>query len=410
MMYLYRQSGAGTLFVRSGSGAEAWIRVRGGRAIAARTTEGGASLMQALMPACGFTSGEFAFYDGDHLETVDGSLASAPTISGSLDPYALLYASLRDHTRDDMVEGVLARYPFAKLKLPKDRDIGRLGLDEIDKLVVEPLRKAPATIDQIIANAQLPALHTRRLLYALLVTHMLAPEETRSTDLYRSQVDLDVEDNGRAATPLRVSTVEAPRPGTPPSEGKPAAPRVVIKPPVAGTVNEVGSATMPAWQRLISMRPPGAPSADPRKTGDFTPVRAPSPLRASLATPLNDPAAKRRRVEQLMQGSRFVEALSLLDELVGSEPSDAKLHGLRARALFEAHRAETDGLPKSVLEAIRKAHELDADEANAFFVRGLIFKQAGETQKAIACWKRALVTDPKHLDAQREIRIAQMRK
>jgi tetratricopeptide (TPR) repeat protein len=123
-----------------------------------------------------------------------------------------------------------------------------------------------------------------------------------------------------------------------------------------------------------------------------------------------DPAMKRRRADQLLQTGKFGEALAVYEELSAAEPKDAKLHGLRARALFELHKADSNGLPRTVLEAVRKAHELDPDEANAFFVRGLMFKQTGESHKAVACWKRALLTDPKHLDAQREIRIAQMRK
>ena len=111
-----------------------------------------------------------------------------------------------------------------------------------------------------------------------------------------------------------------------------------------------------------------------------------------------------------MQSSRFTDALSLLDELIASEPTDAKLHGWRARALFEVHRTEKDGLPRSVLDAVKKAHELDSDEANAYFVRGLLYKQVGENQKAVACWKRALLTEPNHIDALREVRLALMRK
>lgn len=432
MLYLYRQAGAGTLHVRSGSGAEVLVRVQGGRPTAARSTEArstepGADLMQLLLPACGFKSGEFAFYAGDLLDAPAGepsssplsqALASAPLIRGELDPYALLYASLREHARDDMVDGVLARYPRATLALPADRDVSRLQLDEGDQAIVDALRHKPATVDAIVMSSPLPGLHTRRLLYALLVTHMLAPQEARSSEIYKSQV----EPEPPPATPPRPHASHPSHPSHPSHEGaprddrtsgaageaKPAAPRITVQRPVAGTVNEVASASMPAWQQLMSMRP--QPNEGPRKTGDGPPARSLQPGRASLAMAASDPSTRRRRVEQFMQGSRFAEALGLLDELVGAEPNDAKLHGLRARALFEVHRGDPSGLPKTVLEAIKRAQELDADEANAYFVRGLIYKQAGELQKALACWKRALATDAKHIDAQREIRLAMMRK
>lgn len=417
MLYLYRQAGAGTLFVRSGSGAEVAVHVEGGRPTAARSSEGGEDLMQVLLPACGFTTGEFAFYSGYHLDAVQGSLLSTQLIEGALDPYALLYASLRDYARDDMVEGVLARYPGARLALPPDRDVRRLGLEEIDQPIVDALRNKAASLDEILMSSPLPGLHTRRLIYALLVTHMLAPEEARTTELYKSQVDQDADgDVVRAPpTPTRHATIDSRRTGersiAPPSEVRPAPPRVVVQRSMApGSVNDVASASMPAWQRLMSMRPVAAP-VDPRKTSLDGTQRPRTPSRNSMpAVNPNDPAMRRRRADQLMQSGKFAEALAVFDELLTAEPQDAKLHGLRARALFEVHKNDQNGLPRTVLEAVRKAHELDPDEANAFFVRGLVFKQTGELTKAIACWRRALFTDPKHLDAAREVRIAQMRK
>lgn len=413
MLYLYRQAGAGTLFVRSSSGAEVAVYVENGRPTAARSTEAGGDLMQALLPACGFTTGEFAFYSGYHLDAVQGALLSTQLVEGALDPYALLYGSLRDFARDDMVDGVLSRYPSARLALPPDRDVRRLGLEEIDQPIVDALRGKPATVEEIIMSSPLPGLHTRRLVYALLVTHMLAPEEARTTDLYKSQVDQDADDDVVQAppTPTRHATVDSRRTGErsiAPPEVRAAPPRVIVQRSVVpGSVNDVASASMPAWQRLMSMRP--VAPVDPRRTTLDGTQRGPTPSRIPAVNP-SDPAMRRRRADQLMQSSKFAEALALIDELLSAEGKDAKLHGLRARALFEVHRNDNGGLPRAVLEAVRKAHELDPDEANAFFVRGLIFKQAGELPKAIACWRRALFTDPKHLEAAREVRIAQMRK
>jgi hypothetical protein len=319
MLYLYRQAGAGTLYVRSSGGAELLIRVHGGRPIAARTTEPASTLMHALLPACGYRIGEFAFYEGDHMAAVDGPLASSGSIEGTLDPYALLYASLREHARDDMVDAVLARYPNVKLTLPPDRDVTRLGIDETDQALVDALRAKPASIDELLMSSPLPGLHTRRVLYAMLVTHMLAPQEMRDSELYQSQVDHDPPSTPvpQATAPRATMSGAHKMPVGP--DGKPAAPpRVVVQRPVAATVNEVASAAMPAWQQLMSMRPPaGAPDA--RKPGANASLRAPSALRGSLATApgasaaANDPASKRRRAEQLMSTARFSEALPMLD-------------------------------------------------------------------------------------------------
>ncbi len=407
MLYLYRQNGAGTLYVRSASG-EALVRVRQGRPVAARATGAGGELMQLLLPLCGWREGTFAFYASDMLDSLaaDSALAQQRVITGSLEPYALLCASLRDHARDDMVADVLARYPNNVLSMPLDRDIGRLELDERDRAFAESLRRVPATVGGAIDNTQLPVQHARRLLYALLVTHMLAPDEDRSSDLYQSQA-------GDEDTPLEISVPAAPSVKAPAAASAPARSGSAA-PPIAGSVNEVASAARPAWQQLMSMRV--AASVDAAKRASMRPgepaipsLRAPSGLRGSIATAVNDPASRKRRVETLMQGGRFAEALALLDELVTGEATNAKLHGLRARALFEVHRADPKGLPRTVVDAIKRAIELDADEANAYFTRGLVYKQAGELDKAKACWKRALQTDPNNIDAQRELRLTKLR-
>jgi tetratricopeptide (TPR) repeat protein len=147
-------------------------------------------------------------------------------------------------------------------------------------------------------------------------------------------------------------------------------------------------------------------------------LRPPSPLRKSgagagdgkgVGAAVNDPATRRKRADQFMQTGRFPEALSLLDDLVSELAKDATIHGLRARALFEVHRAAPDGLPRTVLEAVRRAHEIDPDEPHAYFTKGLVYKQGGELSKAIVCWRRVLQAEPKHIDAQREIRLAKLR-
>lgn len=437
VLYLYRQSSVGTLHVRAkhsdGALAQARVRVRQGRPVAARSTEGGSDLLGTLLPLCGWENGDFAFYASDNLEQVDApneALARVRTVTGSLDPYALLYASLRDYARDDMVEGVLVRYPQARLTLPADRDVGRLGLNDADQAEVAKLRQAPASIEMILNGSVRPAPELRRLVYALLVTHMLTPQGERNRDLYKSQIGELPAPSAPPATSARTAPAQPSTRSLAPamtSADKPTA-------TTAAKVNEVASAAMPAWQRLISMREganagtkdesgrpkagtSGAPSKLDLPRPSLAPnssatasLRPPSPMRVSFAGTISDPASKKKRVDQFVQSNRYAEALALLDELVGIEPKNAKLHGLRARALFEVHRGDPGGLPRSVIEAVKIAHELDADESQAYFVKGNIYKHAGELGKAMGCWKRALDGDPKHIDAERELRLARLRR
>src|SRR5262249_11934930 len=138
--------------------------------------------LDALLPLCALGDGEYAFYEHDEIG------ADEEALTGVIDPYSLLVASLSDHARDDMVEAVLQRYAESKLRLQPGRDLERLGLKPNDKPLLELVRAAPATPPELIADSPLPKLRTRRLIYALIVTQTISPHE-RSSEIYKSQVD-----------------------------------------------------------------------------------------------------------------------------------------------------------------------------------------------------------------------------
>lgn len=423
LLYLYRQAGNGTLRVLTPEGAEIWVRFRRGRPVAARSEERASTIEEALLPPCKLTDGSFQFYASDLMR--DGG----PVLTGMVDPYALLYASMTDHARDDMVHAVLARYPNVRLALPPQRDLGRLRLRDEDQDLVHQLRAGPCTVDELVSRSKLPELQAKRLVYTLLVTHMVAPDEDRSGNLYRSQVVPEEEaaaahaqiagaEQAPADTATRKHDRSAPSVTSIEIPGPPATPTDATTTARArGSVNEIASASMPAWQRLISMRPPdGGQSKPPASAGAIASLRPPSTLRRSgagtgqgIAAAVNDPATRRKRAEQFMHTARFAEALTLLEDLANELPNDAALHGMHARALFEVHRADAAGLPRTVLDAVRRAHKIDPDEIHAYFTKGLVYKQGGELNKAVSCWKRVLMENPRHIDAQRELRLARLR-
>jgi cytochrome c-type biogenesis protein CcmH/NrfG len=86
------------------------------------------------------------------------------------------------------------------------------------------------------------------------------------------------------------------------------------------------------------------------------------------------------------------------------------LLGLRAQALFEKHRASDDVMiPKLVTDAIKQALDVDPDNTRALFTRAMVFKRSGDMKKALAYFKRITQIDPRHIEAQREVRLAKLR-
>lgn len=372
-IYLYRNAMSGTLVVEDTDGSSL-VRFERGRILAAKVPFAVERVLDAVLPLCGRQTGSYAFFSANLLEDQAGVL------EGVVDPYVMLAASLTDHARDDMVEGVLQRYQGDLVRLVVGRDLNRLALGPDAKPLIDLLRASPWTPDELIRQCGMPRQRAARILYALIVTHMVAPHEARDEAKFQSQTDLRTSD------------------GAPPPTATSASP------PQAGVA---------AWQSLASLRPPGArppsgvrPSVNPPQTSSRPPR---DPGSASLAPEPTDRAGQKRRVEELLEKGRVPEALSAVEVLAREPPNSTDVLGLQARVLFERYRGDPAGLPKFVVDLLRKALENDPDDVHALFTRGLVYQRGGDTKKASAYFRRVLQIDPKHFEAQREVRLAKLR-
>ena len=106
---------------------------------------------------------------------------------------------------------------------------------------------------------------------------------------------------------------------------------------------------------------------------------------------------------------RSDEALQLVDQLLNGRRDASELLGLRAQALFEKSRVGDESAARDVTDAVRRTLEVDPDNTRALFTRGMVLKRAGEAKKALAYFRRVAQLAPKHLEAQREIRLAKLR-
>lgn len=367
-LYLYRHAQTGTIQLNAPGLSAALVRFHRGRPTAMRPSPGGGCrLLEALLPLCALREGSFAFYDADVLGE------AADMVSGVVDPYELLGASLEQHTRDDMVEALLKRFAGQPLRMLPKRDIERLRLKPAYKSFLDLIRAAPAPPEELLAQTELPQPTARRVLYALIASHMVSSHEQREPDTYRSQ----------------------PAPG-------------FSRPPATGADG------LPAWQRLaslrpgVSLRPNGAP-ATPLVSLVPASAKVPSLTPVSLAPAQEDRAGRIRRTEQLLQRGRVDEALAETDALLAEGKADVELLALHAQVLFEKHSVDDAGLPRAVHDAIKRAIDADPDHPRTTYIKGLVAKRAGDTRKALAYFRKVLQSDPKHIDAQREVRLLKLR-
>jgi curved DNA-binding protein CbpA len=107
-------------------------------------------------------SAPFAFYDGQNL------LGTAPgALSGPVDLYTLLSQGLREGTREEVLDAVLARVSGRKLRIRAGVPLSRLELNKKELGFIELMRAGPDTPEALITGSGLKPIDAKRLLYLL---------------------------------------------------------------------------------------------------------------------------------------------------------------------------------------------------------------------------------------------------
>jgi tetratricopeptide (TPR) repeat protein len=157
---------------------------------------------------------------------------------------------------------------------------------------------------------------------------------------------------------------------------------------------------VPAWQQLASMRASALQSAPPPRAP--TPSMAPPPVET-----LND-AGKLRRAEQLAERRSYTEAARIVDDLIGRDAMNADYQALRAWILYQLFTGAKPARP--LIDAIEGALRLNERQPRALYVKGLVYRRMGKENEAVRYFQKTLEANPQHLDAQRELRLAKMRR
>ncbi|HEY1535800.1 MAG TPA: hypothetical protein VGF76_17390, partial [Polyangiaceae bacterium] len=113
-----------------------------------------------------------------------------------------------------------------------------------------------------------------------------------------------------------------------------------------------------------------------------------------------------QKAEVLMRRNNAAAALEEARRAVELDPSQADYIALLAwieSSLLNANLEE-------ILARIEKAQRLEPNNVRIRWYRGSILKRLGKNAKAVGDFRFIVENDPRHVDAQREIRLYEMRK
>ena len=116
-----------------------------------------------------------------------------------------------------------------------------------------------------------------------------------------------------------------------------------------------------------------------------------------------------QKVEVLVRRREWGESLSLLREAVELNPEDADAHAMQGWVLLQMGLAKNEVDFAAVHSALDRALALNERSARAHLYKATVLKRQGKEQLALQHFRKVAELDPKNIDAQREVRLAEMR-
>ena len=116
-----------------------------------------------------------------------------------------------------------------------------------------------------------------------------------------------------------------------------------------------------------------------------------------------------RELTHAMGRRDFERAVVLCQEMIDLDHEDAEALAIQAWASIRAGEDATEEVLRATLAKIDKAVNLDRTNDQAIYHRGLVHKRLGNVPAAFRDFARAVQLNPKHVEAEREVRIFAMR-
>jgi hypothetical protein len=370
------------------------------------------------------------------------------------DVVVAVWRGLRSHRRADIVGAVLERHASLRVRMCNEAPLDHVELTAAERKLVAMLSSAPMTLAQMrAAGVGLSPEEVDLVAYFLIIAKCVEPFTPSAPTMAAVQPPTPSRPEAlRSALSARPpgGTPGAFRPTAPPSPS-PAAPTGPVRGP-----GELGPHGIAARARAIANESyfqilgvaEGAPeemvrAAYLRLTKLWHPDRLPTELAACRTDAqtifsaltrahqtLTDATARRgylaTRAEQAVAAtSRRAEAIRSLERALLRK--DYAAAQLEAQRLFDADGDDAEALavlawttakageapPDTVRAAIATLDRAvlgDKRCKRAFLYRAMLHKQTGNAALAHKDFARVVELDPKHVDAQREVRLYEMRR
>jgi curved DNA-binding protein CbpA len=380
-------------------------------------------------------------------------------------PLALIWRGVRDYAHAGHLQEVLERFGEQPILLHMDAPIRRFRFDRREQSVIDVLRAKPQPLSELLGRGLADPGYVGRLVYAMIITRQLesgipgvepigVDEEPSS-----SRIPVASPYAPRSAPPVRSTSpvaTSATQPSSQPPRSSPAAPpRPVESPELAAfkvEIRERAARGNADYYELLGVEPDATPSViqacffqlakkwHPDRLGpDLADVREQATkvfARMSEAHQILSDASRRQEYDELRkEGGGSAEEQEQVQRVIRAATAFQKAEVLMRRnngnaALEEARRAveldpsQADYMAllawiestllnanlEEILARIEKAQRLEPNNVRIRWYRGSILKRMGKAGKAIGDFRFIVENDPRHVDAQREIRLYDMRK
>jgi hypothetical protein len=284
-------------------------------------------------------------------------LAGQHVVDEHVDPLAVVGRLAVDPARPDAVQRIIERIDGRALLLRADAPLHRLGLPPSAHAIASELACRPRRVDELTADAPAARPCIEQLCYVLCITK--AVELVRLPD---PEAVRDDEGDDEPTDRVSLRTVAS-----------------------LARAQSTGDTSNHQANPIFTL-PPGVPAAPP-ELGEL------------------------RHAQAMARRGDWDRAMSHLRRALTLAPRSSEAHAELGWTLFRQHRGNLD---ESTLHDVRceldRALELNPNNVDAHYYLGVILKHAGRPRESLAEFEYVLWLDPYHVDAARELHLAQRRK
>jgi tetratricopeptide (TPR) repeat protein len=149
---------------------------------------------------------------------------------------------------------------------------------------------------------------------------------------------------------------------------------------------------------------------DPKRRADYVATRAGKKTESAAAMAAVDAEKSFQRGEVFLRKGDYAQAIEAFSEAIKVNPSEQQYRAYLAWARFDDPRARKELVAREALATLQQVVAAEVRFARGFFWIGQIWKFLNDSIQAEKAFREALRLDRGLLDAEREIRLLEMRK